>query len=314
MTNRRFIFILLPVFIGFTCSSFFAQQTTQFSQWSTHQFAFNPAHAGIKSCLDVHSLYRAQWVGFDGAPTSGFFTLSAPIATKRKKYLSARQGVGLRFETDKIGQFSTNKFNLAYAAHFNFSKDTRLSLGVFAGMVQMGYDPSNSVTLLPDPTVSREASFIVPDATFGAWWNGKNYYFGLVLQNLIRSKWESIGNQSFFQRHALLHAGYRSAINERVTLLPGALLKIPPGGPVALDLQLLADFRNTYQVGVAYRTTDAWIAFIGVKIQQRFSIQYSLDLTVSPLQKSSSNTHELSVSFSTCKPVNTNPVKCPLFE
>ena len=63
--------------------------------------ALNPAHAGIKTCIDIHSLYRIQWVGFQGAPKSGFLTLSAPIKTKRKNYLSARQGLGLKFETDQ---------------------------------------------------------------------------------------------------------------------------------------------------------------------------------------------------------------------
>jgi type IX secretion system PorP/SprF family membrane protein len=85
----------------------FAQQTPQYTQWSMHQFALNPAHAGIKSCIDIHTLYRAQWLGFDGAPRSGFLTLSTPLKSKRNKYLSARQGLGLRFETDQIGQYQS---------------------------------------------------------------------------------------------------------------------------------------------------------------------------------------------------------------
>ena len=115
---------ILFLFLNLSCFTF-GQQIPQYTQWSAHQFALNPAHAGIKPCIDIHSLYRMQWVGFDGAPKSGFFTASFPLHSKRKQYLSARHGTGIRFESDRIGQFNVNRFNFAYAGHFNFSKENR---------------------------------------------------------------------------------------------------------------------------------------------------------------------------------------------
>lgn len=313
MSRRNYIIgsILLLSFLINNRS--FAQQLPQYTQWSANQFAMNPAHAGIKPCIDIHTLYRAQWVGFEGAPNSGFLTLSAPLKTKRARYLSARQGIGMRFETDQIGQFNSNRINVAYAGHFNFSRDTRLSLGVFAGIIQMGYDPSKTVTIQPDPTVTQEASFIAPDASFGAWWNGENYYFGLVIQNLIPYQWTDLGTASKYRLHASLNAGYRMKINDRFTFLPAVLLKIPPRGPLAMDLQAMVDYNNAFNFGLGYRNTDAILAYIGFKINQRFSVQYSIDLTLSALRNGSSNTHELSLSFSACKPENKSTYSCPLF-
>lgn len=292
----------------------FGQQLPQYTQWSSHQFALNPAHAGIKSCIDIHTLYRTQWVGFEGAPQSGFLTLSAPIKTKRKQYLSARQGIGMRFETDRIGQFNTNRLNVAYAGHFNFSRDTRLSLGLYGGIIQMGYDPSNSVTIHPDPSVMQEASFIAPDASFGAWWNGENYYFGAIVQNLIPWKWVDLGTNSKYRFHMSFNAGYRLKINESISVLPAILVKIPPRGPIAMDIQAIADFGNKLNVGLGYRNTDAVLFFAGFKLNQRFSMQYSFDLTLSALRNGSSNTHEISLSFSACRPEKTSTSSCPLFE
>lgn len=296
---------------AFTC---FAQQLPQYTQWSSHQFALNPAHAGIKSCIDIHSLYRMQWVGFEGAPKSGFLTISAPIKTKRKVYLQARHGVGMRFETDQIGHFNTNRLNVAYAGHFNFSRENRLSLGLYGGVVQFGFDPSNTVTIHPDPAVTQEASFIAPDASFGAWWNGENYYIGGVLQNLIPYRWVDLGNDSRFRFHSLVNAGYRIKINESLTVLPAFILKLPHRGPVALDVQAMVDLNNIFDFGLGYRNSDAVLIFAGFKINQRFSLQYSFDLTLSPLRNGSSNTHELSLSFSACRPENTSTSRCPLFE
>jgi type IX secretion system PorP/SprF family membrane protein len=311
MKKTKTLFILICFLLS--VDQIFAQQTPQYTQWSSHQFALNPAHAGIKPCLDVHSLYRAQWVGFEGAPKSGFLTFSAPIKSPRRKYLSARQGFGLRFESDKIGQFTTSRFNIAYAGHFNFSADTRLSLGLYGGMIQMGYDASNTVTLQPDPSISKEASFISPDATFGAWWNGKNYYVGLVMQNLIPAKWE-LGLDSKYRFHTLINGGYRIRMNEKTTLLPAVLLKIPPRGPVAADLQIMLDYGNKLNFGFGYRNTDALLFFAGFKINQRFAVQYSYDATLSALRNGSNNSHEIAISFSTCKPLNTSTSSCPLFE
>lgn len=246
---KGLIHITLVAFLLLSSGKIFAQQIAQYSQWSSHQFALNPAHAGIKSCIDVHTLYRTQWVGFGGAPRSGMFTLSAPLNAKRKQYFSARQGIGMRFESDRIGQFNTNRLNAAYAAHFNFTRDTRLSLGLYGGVIQLGYDPSSSTTIDPDPTVLKEASFVVPDASFGAWWNGQNYYAGLVLDHLIASRWKNIGTSSKFHFHALLNAGYRFQFTDKFTLIPAVLIKIPSRGPVALDLQMMADLNNQFNFG-----------------------------------------------------------------
>lgn len=302
-------------FFLFTLStSVFGQQLPQYSQWSMHQFAGNPAHAGIKRCVDIHTLYRVQWVGFEGAPNSGFLTVSVPLDSKRRKYLSARHGTGFKFETDRIGAFSVNRINMAYAGHFNFDKHKRLSLGLFGGIVQMGYDPSQTHTADPDPAVMNQGSFVSPDATFGAWFNDKDYYIGLSLQNLFPSRWENIGLTSRNRFHASLNAGYRLGIGEKISLLPAFNLKVPPGGPLAVDLNLHMDYKNLLGFGLGYRNTDALIAFFSLKIKEQFSIVYSFDYTLSAVQLAAQNTHEISLRFTTCKQRKVGLASCPLFE
>ncbi len=291
-----------------------AQQLPQYSQWSLHQFSLNPAHAGIKKCVDVHALARAQWYGFDGAPQSGFITASIPLRSRRNKFLSARHGTGIKFERDQIGQFLTHRLNVAYAAHFNFTVDNRLSLGIYGGFVQFSYNHANSVTIDPDPTVQNEANFIAPDASFGAWWNGKNYYFGLILQNLIPYKWPAPGTDSRFRFHTTLNGGYRYRASENVSLLPGFIARIPPAGPPSIDLNVMADFKNQVAFGLGYRNTDALIVFASFKFKGQFSINYSFDYVLSSLRPGTINTHEFSLIYSGCKRPSSSTYSCPLFE
>lgn len=308
MKKISFIFVFLML-----NSIVFGQQLPQYTQWSFHQMVMNPAHAGIKNCVEIHSIFRTQWVGFEGAPKSGVLTFSSPIKTKRKQYLSARHGMGFRFETDRIGQFTTNRVNLAYAGHFNFDKTNRLSLGLYGGIIQMGYNPNGSVTTVPDPVVSQEGSFLAPDASFGAWWNGENYYFGLMFQQLITSEWPTIGSASKFRLHPTVNMGYRMKVSEKITFLPSLMLKVPPRGPLAMDLNLMLDFSNRFVTGLGYRNTDALMIFAGFKLSPRFTIHYSFDFTLSDIQQVSSNTHEFSLIFNTCKKENTSTSSCPLF-
>lgn len=306
-TISTFLFI-------FGCWSFsFSQQMAQYTQWSSHQFALNPAHAGIKRCLDLQLLFRTQWIGMDGAPQSGFATASVPLRSKRKKFLSGRHGMGVKFENDRLGQISMNRFNLAYAGHFNFTRETRLSLGVYAGILQFGFDPSKATTISPDLAVLKDASNVTPDAHFGAWYNGLNYYFGLTLNQLIPSKWP-MGNTARQKFHMMLNAGYRWPINENLTFLPGALIKFPFAGPMVFDVNLNFDVQNMYSVGIGFRRQDALLFTAGLKIKEQFSIQYSFDYTISSLQRVSNNTHELSIGYITCKPENKGTSKCALFE
>ena len=89
---------------------------------------------------------------------------------------------------------------------------------------------------------------------------------------------------------------------------------MPPTGPLALDLNLLFDYQNKIGGGIGYRNTDAILFMLNCKIKQQLSVQYSYDFVLSPMRSGTINTHEISLTFSTCKPQNLSATKCSLFE
>jgi type IX secretion system PorP/SprF family membrane protein len=304
---KKFLFIS-SVFFYLTASG---QQIPQYSQWMWNLFAVNPAHVGLKPCLEIKSLYRHQYTNFDGAPRSGFLTFSTPIYTEKKKFLTPRQGAGFKFETDQFGPFSMNRFNLSYAGHFNFTPDTRLSIGISAGFRQWVFDKNKITTLVADPIVNESRSFISPDASAGFWWNGKNYFVGLSFFELSRSKWKI--NDSRFGLHSLLNAGFRIAANKQITILPYAIMRIPPKGPVSMDLNVIFSFQNKIDFGLGLRNKDAVIFLLQYKIKDNFIIAYSYDHVISSLGKNLYPSHELSFAFGTCRAKAEGKTICPLF-
>lgn len=290
------------------------QQVPHISQWSQHQYAINPSHTGIKTCMEVQSTIRGQWMNIDGAPTTGFFTVSAPLKAKRTKFLSARHGMGGLLSYDQIGPFQQFNFQLSYAGHFNFSVENRLSLGLAVGMSQLSFDLAKAKPLEIDPVINGSNSELLPSATFGAWWNGKNYYVGLSLYQLIKQNWKTIGSDAQSVVHGMVNAGARKRMTENVTFLPAIYIGFTKSAPLDVQLQTLFDYNNRLTFGIGYRTTDALIGFFGMRIEDKWRLVYSHDFMTSSLRQGIIATNELTLSYSPCRGVNSIKQLCPLFE
>ncbi len=90
----RAIVHLLFVFI--VVGSTYAQQDAQYTQYMFNTMTVNPAYAGSRGQLSMAALYRAQWVGLDGAPETFTLNLHSPIR-------DSRVGYGISIVNDNIG-------------------------------------------------------------------------------------------------------------------------------------------------------------------------------------------------------------------
>lgn len=306
---------LFTIYFLIVCKLVFGQQVSQYSQWSSNQFSINPALAGIKNCLDMRSMARAQWAGFEGAPISGLLTVNAPINSNPKSINSPFHGIGGKVEADQFGQFNNFALSLAYAIHFPLDNNNkRLSFGVNAGFQQYGFDHTSVVTINPDPSVSSSANMLLtPLIGAGAWYHTKTWYAGFSIDQLARNRWSDIGFASRFRIHSYLTTGTKLPINEMFTLQPQVLFRIPPAGPISADLNLMLDYNNLLKFGLGYRNTDALIAFFRINLNQ-FSVGYSFDYITSAIQGGHWNTHEISLFFNTCDNKKRAINACPLFD
>lgn len=307
----------LLLFLISLSTSLSAQQLAHMSTWSSHQFAINPAHTGIKTCLEAQSTIRGQWIGFDGAPYTGWASVSAPLKVKRKKFISARHGLGGLLYADKIGPFQQFSFYMNYAGHFNFTQTTRLSLGLAFGATQLSFDKELASPLDPDPVINGSATQLSPDARFGAWFNTESYYFGVALYNLIPAKWDNIGRDATSSFHGMFNAGTRISIDQNHAILPGLYLGFAPNSTIDLQLQAIADFNGKFNFGLGLRNTDAVIALIGYRFEEKWRFTYSYDFVLSSLRPGTYHSHELTLAYSPCtrKIISTKGAsKCPLFE
>jgi len=305
--------------IGFIAGSFimlsqgvFAQQDAQYSQYMFNGIYINPAYAGYKEVLNVHSFYRSQWTGITGAPRSMSLAVDA-IAN------SGNVGLALQVASDKLGAQTNLSIygNYAYRIRMNDDGSSRLALGLGVGMVQLGIDGSMLNPNNPEPNQPVGVqSTIVPDARAGVYFANDKYYAGFSVDNLIAT-YIDIDRYAFIPQpkpHYYLTAGALFPLSENFQIKPSFLLKDDRGGPTSLDVNAFLMIKDFIWIGGSYRTgvklydksylqkdltpRNSAVAAIQIFPSEKIRIGYGYDFSIGPLQGYSSGTHEISIAYS----------------
>jgi type IX secretion system PorP/SprF family membrane protein len=293
-----------------------AQQDAQYSQYMFNGIYINPAYAGYKEVLNVHSFYRAQWTGIEGAPRSFSVAVDA-IANE------GNVGLALQLFSDKLGAQSTQGVyaNYAYRIRLNEDGSSRLAFGISGGLLQLGINGSLLTT--NDPELEMPAgtqSTMVPDARAGVFFSNDRVFAGFSVDNLIaphmnKSRYIYIPQP---RPHYYLTAGVLLPVSESIQFKPSFLLKDDRGGPSSLDLNAFLLFKEKIWVGGSYRTglklydknylqkvlmkRNAGVVAIEFFPVSNLRVGYAYDFSVGPLQSYSSGSHEISIGFSFTRP------------
>lgn len=306
---------LLIAILICTATSLSAQQVPQYTQYQLNHFGINPALAGIKECVDMRLGYRRQWLGFEDAPITAFANVNGRLPNKRNPLFKGIHGVGAMVESDATGPTSRTTLLLAYAYHMRIRGKTWISFGVFAGFQQYRFNISQ-VTLpnYADPAITGSQSvLLVPDISPAMWLYHDDWYVGAVLRQAVRRPLDPIGTESRITHHYMLEGGRRWKNRDGVSYIPSVLLKFAPMSTPAIDINMLVDFHNRWQIGATYRNTDAIAALFKVNFARYFTLGYSFDFTTSKIRTASSNTHEIMLGITSC-PRKISPYHpCPAY-
>lgn len=306
-----------------------SQQLEHYTQYQFNQFAFNPAIAGTKSCLDIRTGYRFQWAGIDGAPKTGFINAHAPLrfGKKNRNQFGPKHGIGGQIKRDAFGPYSFLGLHVAYALHLPISRNWRMSFGASFGFKQNGFDATQLTSELPDPSLpSSSQSFIVfPSGKVGMWINDKKMYFGLSVHNIFGNTMDEISPNAKLQRHVYVTGGRSFALEKKWSLIPSFFMLWTKTDPIDFHLSALVDLDNKFAFGMGLRRTDAITAQIRVKFFNFISLGYSFDFVISGLGgKYNTNnnyngnmwySHEITGGFNSCSNYgNSSTTDCPSFE
>ncbi|MGB1040745.1 MAG: PorP/SprF family type IX secretion system membrane protein [Flavobacteriales bacterium] len=303
------LFLLTLSFSGFS------QQIPQYTHYLLNQFAYNPAVAGSKNCMDATLGHRTQWSGFDGAPVTTYGSFNTTL--KQDKYgLGYKHAMGLVVVRDSYGPFSRMKIKGAYAYHLPVTKKMLMSMGMFFGVEQIAFDAGEVTTIDPDDDAidnSRRAT-IFPEFTPGILLQTDVWFAGATLQQPLGGPKKAVGtDETRLNRHVTLLGGLNIRLNKQWSLVPSSLVKITKTSPIAIDINVMADYKSKFSFGASYRNVDAFAGLISFRCFNYLKIGYAYDMTLSKIRFGSFNTHEVTLSINPCGYKEKAKYGCPTF-
>jgi type IX secretion system PorP/SprF family membrane protein len=291
--------------VSFAALSFCkAQQDPNYTQYMYNMSVINPAYAlSDTDLIQAGLLYRSQWVGSVGGPTTG--TLFGHMS-----FTDRMQG-GVSVVHDEIGDVvSETNFYLDYAYVLPIGKTTAISFGLKAGFTSFSTNFNGFVYSdpLPDPSFAENLSSLFPNIGLGTYLFGDNYYVGLSAPNILQSehlKDESgVFSSAREELHLYLTAGYVLDLNENLKFKPAFLANSVINAPISLDVTANFLFNEKLEIGVAYGFENEAQALVNFKVAPFLRIGYAYDYLFSNLGRFNNGSHEVMILMDLSKTSN----------
>ena len=273
-----------------------AQQDPHYTQYMYNMSTINPGYATDTGSMNFGALYRMQWVGSEGGPTTGTFFGHSPLAKNVE--------VGLSIVHDEIGDVvkETGVFaDFAYIVKLNETNKISFGLKAGASFFSTNFDGFVYSDDLPDPAFANNLSKTFPNIGVGAFYFGENYYLGLSSPNLLTTKHlerkSGIVTTGVEAIHYFFTGGYVFNLNDNLKFKPAFMARGISGAPLALDITSNFLINNKFEIGAGYRVEDAISGLVNFRISPTLRIGYAYDYTLSNLGRFNSGSHEIMILF-----------------
>lgn len=286
---KAILFLLIPI-------GAFGQLAPVTDQYILNPLSINPAFAGNRGALNLAAYYRRQWVGITGAPETMTFAVDAPLP-------DSRIGLGLIVTNDKVGVTKNTQISTVYAYKISLGKGF-LSLGLGAGIIATN-------TVWSDLTVNDPGDefyladsrvFIVPDFSFGAYYNNQNFFAGISIPKLIGYKFNFDKNKYSLtfnpgKNNYMLNTGYMINLSPKIRFLPSTLVTFSPGEKILYDLNAHFIFLDRLWGGLSYQSNCSIAGLIQFAINTQLKIAYTYGFTFGDLSRYNNGSHEIMIRY-----------------
>ena len=274
--------------------SVWGQQEPQYTQYMFNPTAINPAYAGSMDYGSIFSMYRAQWIGLEGAPRTMNLAYHQPIE-------NSHLGIGANLLRDEIGPTSTTFAAVDVSYTIAFANESRLAFGVKAGGELFSIDNQKLKNFNPDDPFLQQnmVDQFSPNIGIGLYYYKQNSYLGLSVPRLLETRFYDALAYSETKRkqHFYFVGGKVFDLTYNLKFKPAFIAKMVAGAPLQVDLTGNFLINEKFTVGVAYRWSAALSALVGFKVNDRVSIGYGYDRETTRLANFNSGSHEIFLQF-----------------
>lgn len=281
------IFLILSI-------SVWGQQEPQYTQYMFNPTVINPAYAGSTGYGSIFSMYRAQWIGLEGAPVTMDLTYHQPLE-------NSRLGIGGNILHDEIGPTNTTFASVDISYTIAVSNESRMAFGIKGGGELFAVDNSKLNHFNPeDPFLETNYnSQFSPNIGVGLYYYDLNSYIGLSVPRLLETKFYDVVSYSETKRrqHFYFVAGKVYDLTYNLKFKPSLVSKIVAGAPLQFDISTNFLYNERFTMGASYRWNAALSVLLGFKVNHRLFIGYGYDRETTRLANFNSGSHELFLQF-----------------
>ena len=278
--------------------SVWGQQEPQYTQYMFNPTVINPAYAGSTGYGSFFSMYRAQWVGLEGAPRTMNLGYHQPIE-------NSHLGIGANLLRDEIGPTSTTFAAVDVSYTIAFANESRLAFGIKAGGELFSIDNQKLKNFNPDDPFLQQnmVNQFSPNIGVGLYYYTENSYLGLSVPRLLETRfYDAIAySETTRKQHVYFVGGKVYDLTYNLKFKPAFVSKIVAGAPLQLDLTANFLYNERFTMGVSYRWDAAVSALLGFKVNNRLSVGYGYDRETTRLANFNSGSHELFLQFDLLK-------------
>ncbi len=284
-----------------------AQQEHQYTQFMYNKLVFNPAFAGAREVASVTALYRRQWIGFDGAPTSQLIGFDAPFQNNRL-------GFGLNLHRFQVGINDNYAANMCYSYSIvrTDAMNIRLGIGGTFRYYKFSFNNPDFYIKNPDDPAAltvNEQSNINGNIGGGLYFTFKEFYIGVSAPNLYRN---TLGNGSATvtaenRPHFYGMMGGVFPLSSNVDFKPAVMLKFVQDAPFSGDANVSLMFNKKFTVGASYRfgqstMGDSFDGLLFVQAAPKLGFGIAYDYNISRLSNFNQGSFEALLRYDLTSP------------
>ncbi len=273
------------------------QQTARFSNYLFNPLALNPAAAGSYDYVNIMGIYRQQWTGLEGSPTTTVLSVDGAV---RERTI----GLGLQYINEQIGAQSQNAFTPTVAYRLRVGETQWLSAGFSVGVFNSKLNGTElifkDVNESAIPNNSESVTYV--DVNSGFYFQSAKTTIGLSIVNLLKPSLRYSGGRrgdvGEINRHYNFYAGHLIELNSKFALQPSVLLKTSEKlRSFQTDFTGMVFYNNMLGAGLSYRNQESVNIIVDYWINDNFRLGYAFDITTSKIARYENGSHEIMLAY-----------------
>jgi type IX secretion system PorP/SprF family membrane protein len=266
----------------------FGQTNARFSQFNVAKGLMNPGAIGVEARISAELIYRTQWTGQQGAPSTAGFMGAYEI--------NSSHAIGISAINDRVGIAKSTGINAGYAYRIYINDEQFFALGASAGVQNINNGYSRLFVINQnDPSFMQSFNQWRFNAGFGIYYNGPKMYIGYSLPSLMNNIHTGPNNgfKPNMWHHYAAAGFYLSNRSGSYIFNPCVQVKVIPNAPIQGDLILRNIIRGQMAFSVGYRTENAISAGFDIMISNAVRIGYNFNYNLGRFSRFMATSHEV---------------------